>query len=277
MLGLDLERAIRDAWLRSRKGILSDPQELHRRLARRRMKILTRPPRAWCIAIRASDRRITPAHWVISPEHAMDLDHPGHPYEPIEHEVTIQTHAIRRYCHPISFSREIASELAKRLGVSNPMLLQARKRGQFEEQFYRGLGGRPGKPVPLLSAWGQLLDPGAARFARPHAIWGGAWEFLAREMPRDFEQTVVRRPIFRRMDGVKVDGYRSQNSEFRIQKVDPLTPALSPAYGGEGGEAGGGGEGASEGAEAETSNVQRSTSNVQSDLLEGEECEGASE
>src|SRR5437588_12275504 len=114
MLGLELERAIRDAWLKLRGKILSDPQELHRRLARRRSKSLTRPPRAWCIAIRASDRRITPAHWLITPEHAMDLNHPAHPYEPIEHEVTIQTHAIRRYCHPvrIAFTGEAVDEAA---------------------------------------------------------------------------------------------------------------------------------------------------------------------
>jgi hypothetical protein len=65
MLGEDLERNIREAWLRVRKDILNDPQELQRRLARRGMKALRRPPRAWCLAIRASDRRITPAHWVI--------------------------------------------------------------------------------------------------------------------------------------------------------------------------------------------------------------------
>src|SRR6185295_10975212 len=112
MLGEDLERNIRDAWLRVRKEILSDPQELQRRLARRRMKVLTGAPRAWCVVIRASDRRITPAHWVVSPEHAMDLDHPEHPYEPIAHEVVIGTHAIRRYCHPVSFSREDAEDVA---------------------------------------------------------------------------------------------------------------------------------------------------------------------
>jgi hypothetical protein len=38
---------------------------------------LQRPLRHYCLALRASDRRITPAHWVISPEHAMDLDSPG--------------------------------------------------------------------------------------------------------------------------------------------------------------------------------------------------------
>src|SRR5438128_6609767 len=111
MLSLEVERAIRESWLRVRNEILSDPQELHRRLARRRLKSLTRPPRAWCIAIRASDRRITPMHWLITPEHALDLDHPGHPYEPIEHEVTIQKHAIRRYCNPVSFSIEDAVDV----------------------------------------------------------------------------------------------------------------------------------------------------------------------
>src|SRR5947209_1549382 len=125
-LGEELERNISKAWLRLRKQILSDPQELQKRLARRRGKSLGRPPRAWCLAIRASDRRITPAHWVISPEHAMDLDHPEHPYEPIEHEVTIQTHAIRRYCHPVSFSREDAEDVAEMLGVSRGFLWSAR-------------------------------------------------------------------------------------------------------------------------------------------------------
>src|SRR3954471_20084679 len=125
MLGLELERAIREAWVNLRGKILSDPQELHRRLARRRSKSLTQPPRAWCIAIRASDRRITPAHWVISPEHAMDLNHPAHPYEPIEHEVIIRSHAIRRYCHPVSFSQEDAEDVARFLGVDQAMLWKA--------------------------------------------------------------------------------------------------------------------------------------------------------
>src|SRR5688572_5221044 len=120
MLAEEMERAICQAWVKLRGKILSDPQELGRRLARRRMR---RPPRAWCLVIRASDRRIAPAHWVIRPEHAMDLDHPEHPYEPIEHEVTIQKHAIRRYCGPVSFSREDAAEVARMLGVSSGMLL----------------------------------------------------------------------------------------------------------------------------------------------------------
>src|SRR5215212_5388341 len=104
MLGDQIERAIHHAWARVRPEILADPAELHRRLARRQLKSLTRPPRAWCIALRACDHRITPAHWPIHPEHALSLNHPEHPYEPIEHQVTIQKHSIRRYCNPVSFS-----------------------------------------------------------------------------------------------------------------------------------------------------------------------------
>src|SRR5437867_10384038 len=110
------------------------------------MKSMTRPPRSWCIAIRASDRRITSAHWVITPEHALDLDHPEHPYEPIEHEVLIQTHALRRYCRPVRIPSPglTVREVAKLLGVHYTTLRKARLRGLFSEQIYPWLGGHPG-------------------------------------------------------------------------------------------------------------------------------------
>src|SRR5438552_233935 len=135
----DVARLILEAWQKLGPKIMADPEELGRRLARRRLAIMTRPPRAWCLAIRASDRRITPAHWVISPEHAMDLDHPAHPYEPIEHEVIIRPHALRRYCTPASFSIEQAVNVAKMFGVEDAVLLRARHRGRFFENYVKGL------------------------------------------------------------------------------------------------------------------------------------------
>src|SRR4051812_29486707 len=132
-LSLEFQQNLRQAWPRVWDQIRNDPDELHRRLARRRSKMLTRPPRPWCIAIRASDRRITPAHWVISPEHAMDLNHPQHPYDPIEHPVTIRKHPFRRCCNPVSFSRETAADVAKMLGVSPGSLWRARRQGRFYE------------------------------------------------------------------------------------------------------------------------------------------------
>src|SRR3954469_21069686 len=147
----DVDRLILETWEKLGPKILNDPHELQKRLARRRTPTLTRPPRAWCIAIRASDRRITPAHWVIVPEHAMDLNHPLHPYEPIEHEVIIRAHAIRRFIHPVTFSQEDAEDVAKLLGVSPGMLWRARRRGRFFENYVTHLGGKRGRPVPLLS------------------------------------------------------------------------------------------------------------------------------
>src|SRR2546423_1281873 len=140
----DVNRLILEAWEKLGPGIVKDGEELARRVARRRSGLLTRPPRAWCIAVRASDRRITPAHWIITPEHAMDLDHPEHPYEPIEHEVTIQTHALRKYCRPVrtdSWGEEV-DEVCEKLGVSRATLLGARWAGIFTERIIKGLGGK---------------------------------------------------------------------------------------------------------------------------------------
>src|SRR5438445_9341950 len=200
MLGEVLERAIRDAWLRVRKSILSDPDQLPRRLARRRMKSLTRPVRPWCIAIRASDRRITPAHWVISPEHAMDLDHPEHPYVPIEHEVSIRTHALRRYCRPVWIAAPAPDvhEVAEMLGVSYGSLRLARQKGLFYERIYRGLAGKRGD-IPVIFRR-DALDPASCNNKRaPHPLWGPMWGHLPEMIADDFEQPVLRRPHFGRI------------------------------------------------------------------------------
>src|SRR5689334_15937775 len=97
----DVARLIVEAWEKLGPKILADPEELRRRLARRRLPIMTRPIRAWCLALRASDRRINAANWILTPMHALDLDHPEHPYEPIEHTVTIQPHGLRKFCRPV--------------------------------------------------------------------------------------------------------------------------------------------------------------------------------
>src|SRR6266850_3935207 len=195
----DVDRLILEAWEKLGPKIMADPEELARRLARRRRPVLTRPPRAWCLAIRASDRRITPAHWVISPEHAMDLNHPAHPYEPIEHEVIIRPHALRKYCRPVrtdSWGEEV-NDVCKQLGVSNQTVLAARWAGRFTERFVKGLGGKHCRhPIPLIHSWTALDPGGTGHFAKPDQLWGTLWEFFADMIPDDFEQTVIRRPKF---------------------------------------------------------------------------------
>src|SRR5256885_14061880 len=140
---------------------MADPRDLARRRGRRRMAIMPRPPRAWGLAIRASDRRITPMHWIITPEHAMDLNHPAHPYEPIEHEVIIQPHGLRKFCRPVrtdSWGEEV-DDVAKRLGVHRTTLHRGRWAEMFTERYIKGLGGKRCRyPIPLIHSW-KTLDP----------------------------------------------------------------------------------------------------------------------
>src|SRR5687767_2771239 len=58
----EIDHALLDAWQKLKPWFERDPDELNRRLARRRSPTLMRPPREWCIAVRASDHRITP--WI---------------------------------------------------------------------------------------------------------------------------------------------------------------------------------------------------------------------
>jgi len=143
----DVARLILEAWEKLGPKIMGDPEELQRRLARRRSTLLTRPPRAWCLCVRASDRRITPAHWIITPQHAMEVDHPEHPYEPIEHTVTIRPHGLREHCRAVRTDSwgELVEDVAKQLGEPKQgRLLRARREGVFNERFVKGLEARWG-------------------------------------------------------------------------------------------------------------------------------------
>ena len=97
----DLARLMMEAWERVWPWLKENPLELRKRLERRRSVGLNRPLRHWCLALRASDRRITAMDWILTPMHALDLNHPEHPYEPVEHEVLIQTHGLRKFCRAV--------------------------------------------------------------------------------------------------------------------------------------------------------------------------------
>ena len=54
-------KLLRDAWKRKVLPLIrKDRAELARRLARRGAGMMRRPPRAWCLAVRASDQRVNP-------------------------------------------------------------------------------------------------------------------------------------------------------------------------------------------------------------------------
>src|SRR5258705_30880 len=66
-------------------------------------------------------------------------------------------------------------------------------------ELHRRLARRRGRPRPLLNPPCHPPDPAVARvYPPPHPPWGSSWEFLSPSFPDDFEQTILRRPVFRR-------------------------------------------------------------------------------
>src|SRR5688500_16783585 len=88
----DVTDLLLEAWRRVRQTLRDKPDEVARRLRRGRDMWMKRPPRAWCLAIRASDTRITPTTARCEPEDAAYPreampPHTRTSYEP--HRVTI--------------------------------------------------------------------------------------------------------------------------------------------------------------------------------------------
>ena len=161
---------------------------------------MRRPPRAWCLAIRASDQRINPATACCIPEDAAMLPAQlGPGYEPDygtgKHAVTITAPLLRKICRPFMFtSRTPMDIVARELGISMTTLQQMVRRGMFRVSHIPNYGGRWGRPVPLLYS-DQWIDPCNGR-GREYAEkwWGTMWRYLSDHVPDDLEQTLVRVP-----------------------------------------------------------------------------------
>src|SRR3954447_14809240 len=102
----DVEHAILQSWQRLSRRLVSDSTELHRRLARRKKLLtLTRPPPAWCLAVRASDPRLDAL--------TRPTGLPPAPREPPRqprhirlqknvHDLTLDVCTIKRLCAPVT-------------------------------------------------------------------------------------------------------------------------------------------------------------------------------
>src|SRR6266496_4239854 len=189
----DITRAILDAWAVVGPKVRGDPVELAKRLARRRMKTLRKPPRAWCLAIRAGDTRLTPMTTAMVPD---DAAWPGRREYWREHQVIITAAEFRRLCRPVTFlpcgySRR---QVAEMLGVHPESLEQAIKAGVFGVEMRPW--GRFGKYIRVLRT-AQTFDPSAGAFKkRQDWVWGANWGYLADTVSEDFEQAVTRVPYF---------------------------------------------------------------------------------
>jgi hypothetical protein len=194
-MGCELDQLMWAAWERIGAGVLADSNELRVRLARRRSRMFERVPRALCLAVRASDHRITAWTAAICPEDAMERGNER------DHEVRLDMRLVSDVCRPvqIAWPGEPTSDVRVYLGCDDSGLKAMRRKGIVRERYVKGLGGRRGN-VPLVYTE-QPLDANGWAKAAPDPLVGPFWSELVGRVPVDLEQTVVRRPEFGELRG----------------------------------------------------------------------------
>jgi len=199
----DLEQALIDAWERVRPQLLDDPDELHARLARRRLKVLRRPPRAWCLSVRAGDTRITAWDAELVPESAMDADDPDHPGERLTHDVTLDKRLMTRLAAPVRIAPggEDAVVVAGKLGVRPPTLYKAWAMAKGKDRFMvrhePRWAGKTNVPILYSEHW---FDPCSGLREPSDPVWRAMWRScggFAGRLPDGFRQVVTREPDYR--------------------------------------------------------------------------------
>ena len=90
----EIDRNLLEAWNRISRRVRRDRLEALHRSRRRLMPVLTRPSRAWCLCIRASDTRINDYRCAIDPSRAIQ--------QRLEHDVVLSGSVIRDLCKPVT-------------------------------------------------------------------------------------------------------------------------------------------------------------------------------
>jgi len=172
----DVELFIRRAWEKLAPTLRADPDELRRR---RDSATLRRPPRAWCLAIRASDTRLAPYMTRIP-----DFGQPN--------AVLLDSPALKKLCAPVRLDPpgETVSEVAHKLGVSYCGLRYPRLKGVFHVHHIHGRG----IPKPLLYSPHEL-DPSSRLFRPSDPIWSWTATFLTTRIPDNLQASLIRVPV----------------------------------------------------------------------------------
>ena len=200
--GNEVMRNVEEAWNAIEPRVLAEEGEMERRLARRKGVLFRSPLRAYCVAIRASDRRINDMWAVIVPRTAISLEADAHPGRYAEHTVRITDELVKRVCEPVQLRQygQVHDEVASALGCTSKCLDPLRRNGRFRVRSIARLRGRPGRPVPILSN-DEILDPAAREKRGPDEVLGADWLWAASYMPSGFSQTVTRVPRHHRQAG----------------------------------------------------------------------------
>ncbi len=194
----DLEKSLEEAWARIGPMLKRNPDELAARKARRRMSFMQRPHRAWCLAVRANDTRLTPYRIPMVPDRPVCWDQEHHLIRRVEHQVYLEKRNLAWLCRPVSipFPGETVREVARLLGAPLPMVRRAMRRGQFSVRYVKGLGGAHGNVAILYTK--RLLDPAGITMDRiDDAGWATMWRYVSEHIPQGLSQPVLRRPVYR--------------------------------------------------------------------------------
>ena len=183
----DIDQALVSAWERVKDRVLADPAELRRRVARRNRPHASQPPRCWCLAVRAGDTRLSAALGGVEPAGAIARGREA------RHSVTLDRATIVALCEFVTIDGLTLAEAAARLGRTPDALVDARLKGTFFTKYIAGLGGRGGKPRPVLYAKGPL-DPSVRGFQPADETWSYTGRICLSEVPEAFAQTLVRVP-----------------------------------------------------------------------------------
>ncbi|HEX8524727.1 MAG TPA: helix-turn-helix domain-containing protein, partial [Tepidisphaeraceae bacterium] len=211
----DLEKSIRAAWSRIRPTL--SPSDITHRLTRIHTNAYQRPPRPWCLAIRATDTRLNEATAIISPRCALSINPSTGRFSP--HSVTLDRDSLLKLCSLIHLSPpgHTIDELSALLGVSRSRLLWPRIKNRFRTHYITGLEGKhKGRPRPLLYT-DKSLDPNALNFQSHHPLWTWTSTHLLSRIPNDFSATVTRIPA-----------YTSRTNHYadNVDLASPVLPSL---------------------------------------------------
>ena len=215
-----IEQLIREAARRVLPGLSAE--EIRERLRRRKTRAFRRPPRAWCVAVRASDTRIN-AHSsnsrqaAIVPQDAMDASCAEHPGKVLAHTVVMDKRLLARLSAPVDVEYGTTiRELAKAVGVRPAGLHYRRCKGGS----HRGQNG-----VKTGSIWGHF-GVNFCALLRPFARFSPAKK---PPQPQTHNQLTPKAPLKKARNTFLFPGKIRPSEIHRPRRTPRLNPQASSA------------------------------------------------
>ncbi len=213
----ELDRNLMEAWGEVTAKLRGDRGLARKRWRRSKGRTLQRPPRAWCMAVRASDTRLQGWNTLMDDRRAFETWQ--------GHRLELDGKRLRELCGPVWLGWpgmrlvDAARELGRHPEALRYWLPKAGRPGRsrrvrahkaprrYEEVNEQGAvfcvryekaqcHGHFGMDVPVV--WTDVpLNPGASFGRSPHAVWGSMWQYLGQGVQDEYVLQVERVPRYR--------------------------------------------------------------------------------